>query len=215
MSEHEIWHVKLGTGETRSGTLDQLDDAFQAGAIDERTLVRRDGTDEWITLAQAAGVDEPPPVHSAPAPTVSAPPPPVTNDLDLDDLDENALRRSSKKSYVVAGIAAAAVFALAGVFVFRASGEADSRAAAAAVPPPPVAADLAQAVATTKTDDPLAAPQRTLTDEQKKALLQADQQRQDDARKKALSRPRAMPTVPSKNPFHKGGDKYDPLNSSL
>ena len=210
MSEHEIWHVKLGTGETRSGTLEQLDDAFQAGAIDENTLVRRDGTDAWITLAQAAGMEPapPPPVHSAP---VSAPPPPVTNDLD--DLDENALRSSSKKSFVVAGIAAVAVFALAGAFVLRASGEPESRAAAAAVAPPPVAADLA--AVTPKTDDQSATPQRTLTDEQKKALLQADQQRQDEARKKALSRPRAMPTVPSKNPFHKGGDKYDPLNSSL
>lgn len=196
MSEHEIWHVKLGTGDTRSGTLEQLDDAFQAGAIDERTLVRRDGTDAWITLAEAAGMEAPPPpVHSAP---VSAPPPPVTNDLD--DLDENALRTSSKKSFVVAGIAAAAVFALAGAFVLRAGGQPEAHTNTAAAPPP-VAADLGQVgAASPKTDDQSATPQRTLTDEQKKALLQADQQRQDDARKKALSRPRAMPTVPSKNP---------------
>ncbi len=220
MSEQEIWQIKLPTGDVRSGTLEQLDEAFAQGAIDERTLVRREGTDTWITLAEAAGIEAAPPTEPAGAsapPTMppSAPPPAITTDLDL-DVDENALRASSKKSIAIIAGAAIAVVALAGVFVARVGGDAEKSVGAGAVAPPPVAADLAHATpATTATTDDTATTGRTLTEDQKKALLQADQQRQDEARKKALSRPHPVQARPSKDPFHSGGSKYDPLNSSL
>jgi len=55
-TDNDLWHVKWPSGSTATGTLDQLDDAYQAGTINEETLVRRDGTGDWITLAQAAGL---------------------------------------------------------------------------------------------------------------------------------------------------------------
>jgi hypothetical protein len=218
MSENEIWQIKLPNGDVRSGTLEQLDEAFSQGAITETTLVRREGTDAWITLAEAAGIEAAPPTEPAAAtaaPTMppSAPPPAITTDVDL-DVDAKALGASSKKSIAIVAGAAIAVLALAGVFVVRVSGDAEKNLPAAGAAPPPVAADLAHATTTTPADD-TATPARTLTDEQKKALLQADQQRQDEARKKALSRPRPVQARPSKDPFHAGGSKYDPLNSSL
>jgi hypothetical protein len=215
MIDHsEIWHVRLPSGESREGTLEQLDEAFHAGAIDESTLVRREGTSAWVTLAEAAGLEAAPAAPPAPvAPIPSAPPPPVVSDLD--DLDPTALR--SSKRGVAAGIAAAvALFAAAGVFVVRngssevsavkvAGASAEANMAAAAKPVSPTS-DL-------DTDGKT----RTLTDEQKRALLDLDKAREADAQKKRAQQQRNYSPPPMKtgSPFAKGGNKYDPLNSSL
>jgi hypothetical protein len=54
MSE-ELWYVKLANGDVHRVTLDQLDGAFQAGHIDENTMVLSAGTDTWTTLADLLG----------------------------------------------------------------------------------------------------------------------------------------------------------------
>lgn len=209
MSEHEKWQIKLPSGEVRSGTLEQLDEAFHAGSIGADTLVRPEGAQAWITLAEAAGLDAPP--APIPAPIVSAPPPAVT--ADLDDLDPAMLAQSKRKSVLFVAAAAAAVFVLGGVFVARvaASSEPEKVTAAVAAPLPPPAPEPTQAP---KLDDDKPSG-RTLTEDQKKALLKADQERQDEQRRRAGSRPAPVVRTPSKDPFHKGGDKFDPLNSSL
>lgn len=58
-SDLELWHVRLG-GVVRTMSLDELDAAFQAGVVDERTMVLKAGALVWTTLGDAAGIDEPP-----------------------------------------------------------------------------------------------------------------------------------------------------------
>jgi hypothetical protein len=54
MSE-ELWYVKLANGDVHRVTLDQLDGAFQAGHIDESTMVLSDGATTWTTLGDLVG----------------------------------------------------------------------------------------------------------------------------------------------------------------
>jgi hypothetical protein len=79
----------MAPGEVKVLTLDQIDDLFRLDLIDGDTLVRQDGTEQWLPLRVVAGLDDldeeaneqaapaPPPARSAPPPAVrSAPPPP-------------------------------------------------------------------------------------------------------------------------------------------
>ena len=50
----DLWRVQLGNGEIRAMSLDALDDAFQAGTIDEGTPVLAPGAVTWTKLADAA-----------------------------------------------------------------------------------------------------------------------------------------------------------------
>jgi hypothetical protein len=59
-NDFQLWHVQLGGGVVRTLSLDELDDAFQAGKIDERTLVTRAGSNQWATLGEIAGITEQP-----------------------------------------------------------------------------------------------------------------------------------------------------------
>lgn len=54
-----LWHVQLG-GSVRTMTLDELDQAFQSGVIDERTMVLKAGALHWTTLGDIAGIDDQP-----------------------------------------------------------------------------------------------------------------------------------------------------------
>jgi hypothetical protein len=56
MSE-ELWYVKLANGDVHRVTLDQLDGAFQAGHIDESTMVLAAGASTWNKLGDLAGID--------------------------------------------------------------------------------------------------------------------------------------------------------------
>jgi hypothetical protein len=53
----DVWHVKMASGEVYTVTVEQLDDAFQKGLIDENILVMKDGMDDWATLAEVLGDD--------------------------------------------------------------------------------------------------------------------------------------------------------------
>jgi hypothetical protein len=57
MSE-ELWYVKLANGDVHRVTLDQLDGAFQAGHIDEGTMVLAAGASTWTKLGDLAGLDD-------------------------------------------------------------------------------------------------------------------------------------------------------------
>ena len=54
----DMWHVKMTSGEVYTVTVDQLDDAFQKGLIDENVLVMKDGMDDWATLAEVLGGED-------------------------------------------------------------------------------------------------------------------------------------------------------------
>lgn len=61
----DLWSAKLPNGDVRSGTLEQLREAFRAGQLGAETWVRASGSPEWTRLADAL---KPPP----PAPTAVA-----------------------------------------------------------------------------------------------------------------------------------------------
>lgn len=227
MSNHEIWHVMLPGGRSQSGTLEQLDEAFQNGLIDEGTLVRREGSAEWVTLAQAAGLDDDttpqPPMDMMPSAPLSTAPVAMSTS-DLADFDLDAPKLKSSKKGVIIGVAAAAVLGIAAFVAVGASATKEASSApvvaAAAAAPPPVVADVNVAAAKTETAD-TQAPSRNLSDTQKKALADADKALQAEQAKKKAARQakqqRSATSAPIKqgNPFHKGGSKYDPLNGSL
>jgi hypothetical protein len=241
MSDVQMWQVQLDTGAVHEITLEQLDAAFEAGHIHERTLVREVGSAVWSTLAQVAGLEEAavstaPPSSMAPYAYSAYPPAdassvavmpviPTVNSLDLgDDLEFNAPK---KKTGLIVGGIAAAVAAVA-VAIGVASGTSytaeipkpSAPLAAAALVAPPAAAPL------TGNGNPfadsVANSASRLTDEQKKALLEADQKHvsASNARNQKHNEAAASHAAPRKKgagdkTFHKGGNQYDPLNSNL
>jgi hypothetical protein len=56
-SNDPLWQVQLPSGQVCRMTLELLDDAFQDGLITEDTLIMQDGTTEWVTLREVAGLD--------------------------------------------------------------------------------------------------------------------------------------------------------------
>jgi hypothetical protein len=238
-SMDDIWLVQLPNGTVRAWSLEELDAEFQKGTIDESTLVRQ-GAAPWSKLSVLLGLDEappasgamavavsvlpPPPSSLAPMQLPSAPPPPVVTSFDV-DLDFIEPPRSRKRSVVV-GLVAAALVLCGGVFaltkvtsgatsaaagsIAEASKASIAQVAAAPMPPP---APIPQATA--QLDAPKGAP---LTDLQKKALALADKNRERAAKEAKEKRAKSAPprrAPRSASPFHKGGNKSDPLNSAL
>lgn len=68
-SNDPLWQVQLASGQVCRMTLELLDDAFQDGLITEDTLIMQDGTSEWVTLREVAGLDSEP---ESEAPAVGA-----------------------------------------------------------------------------------------------------------------------------------------------
>src|SRR4051794_25752887 len=119
----DLWRVQLGTGEIRAMSLDALDDAFQAGTIDEATPVLAPGSTSWTKLADAAGLDAPAPesaVNSVAPLAVSLdrfptgpstpyafvpPADPSLPDLDLDTLEPDAFKAKKGRVFVGIGLA--------------------------------------------------------------------------------------------------------------
>src|SRR5690606_6546505 len=73
--ESDLWLVSVGPGDTRRMTLDQLDEAFSDGMIDETTMLCELGTEDWQPLYVVAGREPPTRVTApgAPAPPHSPP----------------------------------------------------------------------------------------------------------------------------------------------
>jgi hypothetical protein len=57
--DDETWRVLMGPGDVRTLSLEQLDDFFRIGVIDEQTLVWQSGMKEWAQLSCLIGADEP------------------------------------------------------------------------------------------------------------------------------------------------------------
>jgi hypothetical protein len=152
----ELWSVRLPNGQTQKGTLDQLDEAFQAGLITSDSLVCAPGETTWAKLGDLAGLDEPappapvarqvmsatpPPVSYAPPPISYAPPPMSTPHslrpvmMDLDDVAAYAAPEPrSKKPMLFGTLAVLGVLGgIAGLVMMILGGKADAEAAAAAL----------------------------------------------------------------------------------
>jgi hypothetical protein len=54
----ECWQVLMGPGDVRVLSLEQLDDFFRLGVVDEQTHVWQAGMQEWSTLSNLIGADE-------------------------------------------------------------------------------------------------------------------------------------------------------------
>lgn len=225
-----LWYVKTTDGDVHRVTLDQLDEAFQAGRIDENVMVLAAGETKWARLGALAGLDTPPPISQTPNSLR-----PVSMDLgdglDLDGLDENAFRKKSPRGLVI-GAAVGILAVLGGILVVNRSHiGGDSSAAAAApppvaaaapvAPPPVVAASPAPPMPTT-TAAPVATVDSAiqLSDDQRAKLAAADKalERKAKARKKnrAANAPSAHHSAKYKSQgFASGGSKFDPLNANL
>lgn len=222
--DENLWYVKTADGDVHRVTLDQLDDAFQAGRIDGKVMCLGGGATKWQTLAELAGLDEAP--AAAPAASTAMMPGslrPVSMDLSL-DLDENAFKKKSPKKLFVGGVVA--VLALCGGVVafnrMHVGGDSSPAVAAAAPTPPPApAADPAPPPPATAaaTAAPAPSPASQLSDDQKAKLAAADKALQAKTHKKSRAASggggsHASPKYKSQG-FTTGGNKFDPLNSSL
>jgi hypothetical protein len=69
-----MYHVMFSNDDVRQMTLDQVDDCFRLGVINEETLLWTEGMVAWETLREAAGLGEP--TRNAPAPPRRGNPPP-------------------------------------------------------------------------------------------------------------------------------------------
>jgi hypothetical protein len=140
-----LWYyVQLSDGDVHRVTLDQLDDGFQAGHIDEGTMVLADRATQWARLGHLAGLDDGPPMRAAASPrdarpadsaTAVHPPRPwkepaarrapvVPTDrpvsVDLSQVNfEATLRPPTRKRWLVAAVGLAVVACLGAVAVKR------------------------------------------------------------------------------------------------
>jgi hypothetical protein len=159
----ELWSIALPSGEIRKGTLDQLDDAFNAGLVNESSLVLAPGATEWTRLGDLAGLDAAAPAQPATLRPVMA---------DLSELVEPARRRS--RAPMIAGIVGGVLAVAAIAFVATSAGTAETKPTIAAAASAPPTASAPRPLASIGDD----IPQRPLlTEAQKKALLEADEVR--------------------------------------
>ncbi len=70
----ELWYVKVADDDVHRMTLDQLDGAFQAGHIDESTMVLPADATKWTKLGELLGLEDggEPPEEAAAAPPASS-----------------------------------------------------------------------------------------------------------------------------------------------
>jgi hypothetical protein len=71
------WYVQFDSQEVRLMTLDEIQEAFEAGEIHEKTYLIEVGASNWQTLADVAGLneeDEQPEAEAAPEPAVAPAP---------------------------------------------------------------------------------------------------------------------------------------------
>jgi len=164
MPDADHWYVMLADGDVHRVTLDQLDDAFQAGHIDQETLVLAEGAKLWTKLGKLAGLEETPPPPRVPVTNSFRPVSVDLTEVDPSDLDDVPFRSRSGKKWFAAVAALAVVGTIAGVsttkpwwvrpamanveaLVSRATRavhrNSTSTSSVATLAPPPVAADPA------------------------------------------------------------------------
>ncbi len=56
--DDETWRVLMGPGDVRTLSLEQLDDFFRIGVIDEQTFVWQSGMKQWAQLSTLIGADD-------------------------------------------------------------------------------------------------------------------------------------------------------------
>ncbi|HEY1691226.1 MAG TPA: hypothetical protein VGG39_03650 [Polyangiaceae bacterium] len=223
--DENLWYVKTPDGDVHRVTLDQLDEAFQAGRIDENVMVLAAGSTRWAKLGELAGLDTPVP----PAPAMPNSLRPVSMDLSL-DLDDDAFKKKPRKGLAIVatlGILAVLGGVLASNRMHLSSG--GDVAAAAAPPattppsPPPVTAATPDPappppVATT-TAPPADSAAIKLTDKQKAKLAAADKALEAKAKAHRKSRGAGGGAAHSakykSQGFTTGGNKFDPLNANM
>jgi uncharacterized protein DUF4339 len=216
MPDADLWYVMLADGDVHRVTLDQLDEAFQAGHIDQETLVLAEGARQWTPLGTLAGLDETPPPPRVPVTTSFRPVSVDLSDVDPSDLDleDVPFRTRSGKKWFAAVAAVAIVGTIAGTatskpwwvrpamanveaLVNRAVHRGSASAPSLAAAPPPVAAEPASGVvapaATTAaaggaavSDGKPVSAADRLAPDLKQKLLDADKQR--DLKAKAHAR---------------------------
>jgi hypothetical protein len=114
MSDPDLWYVMLADGDVHRVSLDQLDEAFQAGHIDQETLVLAAGATQWTALGKLAGLDETPPPPKVPVTTSFRP---VSMDLGEVDIGDIRFREPTGKRWLAGLSALAVVGTLAGVAI--------------------------------------------------------------------------------------------------
>ena len=203
---NEVWRVQLATGEVRMMSLDELDRAFDAGWIHERTNVLAPGSFKWTTLGDAAGLNEPEPqsyVEQTPslAPMAIAgsqyslpniPQHQYSTSMSSFGLDDEDFGQKKSKKGLIFGFMVAAAAATCAYFVTTGkiggviNGAAvESKATATLAPaaeqklPEPAKAPSVEE----KMEEPKTAA-AGMTDEMKKKLLEADQLRADKIKAK-------------------------------
>ncbi|MEO8876945.1 MAG: hypothetical protein ABI461_15225 [Polyangiaceae bacterium] len=67
----DLWHVQLASGDLEAMTLDQLDEAFNGGRIDESTMVLQGGAIKWSRLGEILGEEDGDAVPDVAAPSVA------------------------------------------------------------------------------------------------------------------------------------------------
>jgi hypothetical protein len=181
-----LWYVKLPDGDVEPVTLDELDEAFQAGHINENTMVLADGETQWARLGDLAGLDQPaqrpapqrpaqydyaaPAPYRAPMPVLPAAyPPPMPRSLrpvsvDLGEFDDDISFQTPKKSKKwMVGVVLVGVLGFAGFEAQRSGVVSISRlmaytSSAAAVATAPVVAPPPPAAAPAPAPAPSPAP---------------------------------------------------------
>lgn len=228
MSDNELWYVKTADGDVDRMTLDELDEAFNAGRIDENVTVLPAGQQNWVRLGVLLGLDAAPPPAHAPlpmTPTAFAMPQSIRPvSLDLSDMGDDPFAPKKSRKGKVFGSLLAVVAVAGGIFAAtRAAGHVNASAATAAIVVPPAAppSPPPPAVDPTPAPPPAAAPipDHGLTDAQKQALAAQDKVREDKAkaRKKGrgFSGGGGHQAKYKSQGFTTGGNKYDPLNANL
>ena len=245
-TENDLWRVKLADGDMQAMTLDALDDAFQAGTIDENTLVLAPGATGWTKLADMAGLDDSAPavhapveysvnslapiaVDTSPASIVGMPPvssPASLAELpDLDLLDDNALKPKKGRVFAFIGVAVLLVGGLGFAATKLAPVTASAATAMQAEAQLKNAANQMSAPSSNDGENEASKRLQQLTEEQRVKLLEADKAREAAAAAKAKEKAGSLNSRPSPSrrgpapkggqPFHNGGDKFDPLNGAL
>jgi hypothetical protein len=217
--DNELWYVKTADGDVDRMTLDELDEAFNDGRIDENVTVLPAGESKWVRLGALLGLDQPPPTPVAFAAMPNSMRP-VSIDLS-DDMDAAPFRQKSRKGVFV-GATVGAIALVGVIFAATHSGGVSASAATAtiAAPPPVTAAPPpppSPAPVPTTTAAPV--PDTRFTDDQKAKLAAADKARDEKAKSHKKARGTGNAYHPSgkikSQGFTSGGNKFDPLNANL